>query len=78
MRRLTPFSTSTRSPSRAKLFVTSRAMMESIIVSSRLLKKAHLPRWTVSPLAATYLQYVSLGLQRSALHLDLFEQPLRK
>jgi hypothetical protein len=27
------------------------------------------------PLAATYLQYVSLGHRPSALHLDLFEQP---
>jgi hypothetical protein len=41
----------------------------------RLLKKAHLPRWPASPLAATYFQYASLGLQRAALDLDLFEQP---
>jgi hypothetical protein len=27
------------------------------------------------PLAATYLQYGSLGHRPSALHLDLFEQP---
>ena len=26
-------------------------------------------------IAATYLEYVSLGLRRAALHLDLFEQP---
>jgi hypothetical protein len=45
---------------------------------SRLLKKAHLLRWPASALAATYLQYASLGLRRAALHLDLFEQPGRK
>jgi hypothetical protein len=43
--------------------------------SCRLLKKAHLRRWLASPLAATYLQYVSLGLWRAALQPDLFEQP---
>ena len=31
-----------------------------------------------SPLAATSLEYVSLGLWRAALHLDPFEQPGRK
>jgi hypothetical protein len=41
------------------------------------MKKAHLLRWPASPLAAAYLQYASLGLQRAALHLDLFEQPGR-
>ncbi len=41
----------------------------------RLLKKAHLRRWPASPLTAAYLQYASLGHQRAALHLDLFEQP---
>jgi len=30
-----------------------------------------------SPLAATYLQYASLGLRRAALHLDRFERPGR-
>ena len=44
----------------------------------RLLKKAHLPRWPASPLAATYVEYASLGLWRAALHLDLFEQPRQK
>jgi len=44
-------------------------------VSRRLLKKAHLLRWFASALAATYLQYVSLDLRQTALHLDLFEQP---
>jgi tripartite-type tricarboxylate transporter receptor subunit TctC len=39
---------------------------------SRLLKKAHLRRCPASPLAATYLQYASLGLQRAALHLGPF------
>ena len=42
---------------------------------SRLLKKGHLRRWSASPLAATYLQYVSLGLRHSALHMSFFEQP---
>ena len=45
---------------------------------SRLLKKAHLRRCRTSALAATYLQYASLGLRRAALHLDPFEQPGRK
>ena len=40
-----------------------------------MLKKAHLRRWFASALAATYLQYVSLDLRQTALHLDLFEQP---
>jgi hypothetical protein len=50
----------------------------------RLLKKAHLPRWPASPLAAAYLQYAWTHLRRvprlrhAALHLDLFEQPARK
>jgi hypothetical protein len=44
-------------------------------MNSRLLKKAHLRRWPTSALAATYLQYVSLGLRRAALHLGLLEQP---
>jgi len=44
-------------------------------VSNRLLKKAHPRRWFASVLAATYLQYVSLDLQQTALRLDLFEQP---
>ena len=47
-------------------------------MNDRLLKKAHLLRWNARALAATYLQYVSLGPPRSALHLDLFEQPGRK
>jgi len=38
----------------------------------RLLKKAHLRRWRASALAATYLQYASLGLWHAALHPDLF------
>jgi hypothetical protein len=45
------------------------------ISCDRSLKKAHLRRWRASPLAATYLQYASLGLRRAALHMDLFEQP---
>jgi hypothetical protein len=43
----------------------------------RLLKKAHLLRWNAQALAAAYLQYASLGLPHSALHLNLFEQPGR-
>jgi hypothetical protein len=42
---------------------------------SRLLKKAHLRRWFASALAATYLQYASLGLRQTALQLGVFEQP---
>ena len=38
-------------------------------------KKARLWCCPASPLAATYLQYASLGLRRAALHLDLFEPP---
>jgi hypothetical protein len=41
----------------------------------RLLKEAHLRRWSASPLAAAYLQYASLGLRPSALHLSFFGQP---
>ena len=44
-------------------------------MSYRPLKNAHLRRWFASALAATYLQYVSLGLRQTALHLGLFEQP---
>jgi hypothetical protein len=44
-------------------------------LSSRLLKKTHLLRWSASALAATYLQYASLGLRQTALHVGLFEQP---
>jgi len=47
-------------------------------VSNRLLKKAHLRRWNAQALVAAYLEYASLGLSHSALHLDLFEQPGRK
>ena len=39
---------------------------------------AHLRRWFGSVLAATYLQYVSLDLRQTALHLGRFEQPARK
>jgi hypothetical protein len=46
-----------------------------VVSLGRLLKKAHLQRWSPLPLAAAYFQYASLGLQRSALHLDRFEQP---
>jgi hypothetical protein len=42
---------------------------------SRLLKKAHLRRWRAWALVAAYRKYASLGPSRSALHLDLFEQP---
>src|SRR5512134_2121005 len=42
---------------------------------SRLLKKAHLQRWPAWALVAAYLEYASLGPSRTALHLDLFEQP---
>jgi hypothetical protein len=35
----------------------------------------NLLRWFGSALAATYLQYVSLGLRQTALHLGHFEQP---
>jgi hypothetical protein len=45
---------------------------------SRLLKAVHLRRWFASVLAATYLQYVSLDLRQTALHLDRFEQPGEK
>jgi hypothetical protein len=38
------------------------------------LKKAHLRRWFGSALAATYFQYVSLGLRQTALHMSLFER----
>jgi hypothetical protein len=41
----------------------------------RLLKMTHLLRWNAQALVAAYLEYASLGLPRSALHLDLFEQP---
>jgi hypothetical protein len=41
----------------------------------RPLKTAHLLRWPASPLAATYLEYVSLGLRWAALHLSRFERP---
>jgi len=40
-----------------------------------LLKKAHLLRWKAEALVAAYLEYASLGLAPSALHLGLFEQP---
>jgi hypothetical protein len=43
----------------------------SRVLSVRLLKKADLRRWLVSALAATYFQYVSLGLRRAALQLGL-------
>ena len=42
---------------------------------SRLLKKAHLLRWSAWTLVAAYEEYASLGPARPALHLDLFEQP---
>jgi len=45
---------------------------------SRLLKKAHLRRWSALPLAAAYFQYASLGHRHSALHLGPFEQPGEK
>ena len=47
-------------------------------ISSRLLKKAHLPRWRAQALVAAYLEYASLGLTLAALHLGLFEQPGHK
>jgi hypothetical protein len=53
-------------------------MVDAWSFLSRLLKTAHLRRWPTSPLAATYLEYVSLGLWRAALHLGPFEQPGRK
>jgi len=40
------------------------------------MKKAHLLRWNAQALVAAYLEYASLGLPHSALHLDLFEQPV--
>jgi len=39
------------------------------------LKTAHLRRCHAWTLVAAYLEYVSLGPSRAALHLDLFEQP---
>ena len=48
---------------------------------SRLLKKTHLLRWPARALAAAYRKYAWTHLRwvprsaRSALHLDLFEQP---
>jgi hypothetical protein len=53
----------------------------SQMLSSRLLKKAHLLRWHARALAAAYLKYAWTHLRwvprpsRAALHLDLFEQP---
>jgi hypothetical protein len=41
---------------------------------SRLLKKAHLPRWRARAALRRTRKYAS----RAALHLDLFEQPGRK
>jgi len=38
---------------------------------------AHPLRWSASSLAAAYLQYASLGLRRTALHLGHFERPAR-
>jgi hypothetical protein len=40
-----------------------------------LVKKDHLRRCHACALAAAYLEYASLGASRSALHVDLFEQP---
>ena len=49
---------------------------------NRLLKKIHLLRWNAQALVAAYLEYASLGTHprgyRSALHLDLFEQPVER
>ena len=50
----------------------------NVVFSSSLLKKAHLRRWLTRALVAAYRKYASLGPLRTALHLDLFEQPGKK
>ena len=49
-----------------------------ISCASRLLKKAHLPRWRARAGLRRTRKYASRLASRAALHLDLFEQPGRK